>query len=94
MSAQGQRGSVPRELRRYDMKLCRYMHVDTISVQQLIDLLMAVPNKDVPVYAEGCDCDGEAGSIEVEGPFTDHPDGAVTVKRATGKLVFETEEEN
>ena len=39
-----------------------------LTVKRLIQILADVPNKDVLVMLEGCDCDGEAsGAVEHRG---------------------------
>lgn len=37
-----------------------------LTVQELVDELNKVKNKDLPVWTEGCDCDGEACMVTVE----------------------------
>lgn len=39
--------------------------IKQLNVQQLIDLLMEVEDKTLPVRTEGCGCTGKAKSIEI-----------------------------
>lgn len=51
------------------------MMTPTMTVQQLIDALSQVADKSRLVRIEGCDCDGDAGSVDAE------TDGAVYIQR-------------
>lgn len=42
------------------------MSTKQLTVQELIDLLMKVEDKSIKVITEGCDCNGDAGGIEIE----------------------------
>ena len=37
-----------------------------MNVNQLIAELLKVENKALEVYTEGCDCDGDVGSVSIE----------------------------
>ena len=37
-----------------------------LTVAQLIEKLQAIPNQDLPVATEGCDCLGEATDVVIE----------------------------
>ena len=41
----------------------------TMTVQQLIDALAAIEDKTREVITEGCDCNGDLGSVEVYGSY-------------------------
>lgn len=42
------------------------MSKNILTVKRLIELLEGVLDQDLPVITEGCDCNGDAGGIEVE----------------------------
>jgi len=46
-----------------------------MNVQELIDALEKIEDKTLEVSTEGCDCIGDTGSVELDGP------GAVIINR-------------
>lgn len=36
-----------------------------LTVAELIEALLEIENQDLPVYTEGCDCWGDAGSVSL-----------------------------
>lgn len=62
----------------------------TMTVKQLRDKLAEYPD-DMPVITEGCDCEGNAGSLEV---FVDGAGGPdyLLIRRASEKARLEQEQ--